>query len=217
MLRRFKQPKIAPVSARLLAGAVDAVTVLPVVLGAGGCALYFVTRRRRRARGGAGDDADEIERWLSKPQVEWGVRVFGLVSEVAMRNSRGPGARIVGIRRADARTGGPVTVRSALIHYAVGHGSGAAVKQLTSAATKGQSARIKAIQPELREVQRAHAGDPEAAQQATMKLYRDHRINPLNSCGFLLAQLIVMNAPALFTERSQTLADRIAGIVVVEV
>ncbi len=50
-----------------------------------------------------------------------------------------------------------------------------------------------------------------------MKLYRDHRINPLDACGWTLAHLIVMTAPALFSERKQTLPDRIAGIITVEV
>ncbi len=103
-------------STRLFAATVDAVIFLPVVFGAGGYAVHVVTSRRRRA-GRSADDGDEFQRWLSTPQLAWGFRVFGLVSEVAMRNSRSPGARIVGIRRADARTGGPVTVRSALIRY----------------------------------------------------------------------------------------------------
>ncbi|MBV9820319.1 MAG: hypothetical protein JOZ07_18460 [Solirubrobacterales bacterium] len=44
----------------------------------------------------------------------FGLQALGLVAAVAARNWRGPGQRLLGIRRIDARTQGPVTVRSAL-------------------------------------------------------------------------------------------------------
>jgi hypothetical protein len=89
----------------MFAATVDAVIFLPVVFGAGGYAVHVVTSRRRRA-GRSAEDGDEFQQWFSTPQVAWGFRVFGLVSEVA-RQRRSPGAAV-----RLTRAGGKVAVRA---------------------------------------------------------------------------------------------------------
>jgi YidC/Oxa1 family membrane protein insertase len=50
---------------------------------------------------------------------------------------------------------------------------------------------MQAIQPHIKELQRKHKDDRAKAQQETMKLYQEHRVNPFASCLPLLLQLPV--------------------------
>src|ERR1700722_15244101 len=56
----------------------------------------------------------ELPRWLFRTTT-----AVGQAAAVPARNWRGPGSRVLGTRMADLRTGGPVSVRSALIRAAV--------------------------------------------------------------------------------------------------
>jgi YidC/Oxa1 family membrane protein insertase len=44
------------------------------------------------------------------------------------------------------------------------------------------SVAMQAIQPHLKELQVRHKGDPQRLQQETLKLYREHKVNPLGGC-----------------------------------
>lgn len=55
------------------------------------------------------------------------------------------------------------------------------------------SMAMQAIQPEIKAVQERHKQDPQRLQQETMKLYKEHQVNPLGGC---LPMLIPM--PVLF-------------------
>lgn len=50
---------------------------------------------------------------------------------------------------------------------------------------------LQAMQPHVKELQRKHKDDRNKLQQETMKLYQEHRVNPLASCLPLLLQLPV--------------------------
>jgi YidC/Oxa1 family membrane protein insertase len=51
------------------------------------------------------------------------------------------------------------------------------------------TAAMQALQPKIKELQRKHKGDKQKLQQETMKLYQEHRVNPLASCLPTLLQL----------------------------
>ncbi|MFV9507396.1 MAG: YidC/Oxa1 family membrane protein insertase [Oscillochloridaceae bacterium umkhey_bin13] len=51
------------------------------------------------------------------------------------------------------------------------------------------SRRMQELQPMIKELQRKHGKDAQKLQEETMKLYRDHKINPVGGCLPLLLQL----------------------------
>ena len=114
---------------------------------------------------------------------------------------------------ADARTGGPVTVRSALIRRWAQRATGAGLQPLAKHATKRSTERLQALQPQLKELQRAHADDKAAQQQALMRFYQEHNVDPLRSCAPTLLALVAPSLTELFPARRQSLPDRLAGIV----
>ena len=53
---------------------------------------------------------------------------------------------------------------------------------------------LSKLQPKIKELQERHKGDKQALGQATMQLYKEHKINPLSGCLPLLIQLPVLIA-----------------------
>lgn len=53
---------------------------------------------------------------------------------------------------------------------------------------------MQAIQPKVKELQKKYKGNKEKAQQETMKLYREHGVNPLGGCLPLLLQFPLLVA-----------------------
>ena len=129
--------------------------------------------------------------------------------EVALRNRRRPGARVLGLRRVDARTGGPVSVRSAVIHTAVE----AAWSVLNRRVRRPFTERVRAAHAELDEMRRSHGGELEPRQR--MDVYKRHGVRPASSLGRTLLDMAPPYLAALWSPRNQTLPDRVAGIVVV--
>jgi hypothetical protein len=158
---------------------VDAVVGLPALLGLGfaGAALPAIYSRMKRGgsrpRLADGPDADEkagrrlpssasSRRWL----------LAGSLIALPGRNWRGPGARVVGLRRVEARTGGPVTIRSALIRFAVTTAWSELIGQLNRPAGQRLRERGQAIHSEMHDLLDEHAGDPKAQQQAISDRYK---------------------------------------------
>ena len=81
----------------------------------------------------------------------------------------------------DVHSGGPVSARSALVRHLAQRAIRAGLGALARPMTKRSNERLQALQPELKELQRAHADDKEAQQEALMRFYRDHNVNPLRS------------------------------------
>lgn len=135
---------------------------------------------------------------------------------VANRNWRGPGFRVVGLRRVDARTGGIVSVRSALIGVSFDQVWQVATRPLFGSRARHQRDRVSALGPQLRAVERKYADDPQARQRAVMEFYKANTVSPFAGCGWQLAgpvvsQLII----ALGSRGGRTVRDRITGISVV--
>ncbi|WP_425514021.1 membrane protein insertase YidC [Clostridium frigoris] len=60
------------------------------------------------------------------------------------------------------------------------------VKQLRSTAKMG------AIQPEMKKVQAKYKSDPQKAQQEVMKLYKENGVNPMGGCLPMLVQMPIL-------------------------
>ena len=64
------------------------------------------------------------------------------------------------------------------------------ITPLTLKSTRGML-EMQRLQPELRRLQIEHKGDRQGLNEAMMKLYQEHKVNPLASCLPLLAQMPV--------------------------
>lgn len=64
------------------------------------------------------------------------------------------------------------------------------ITPLTLKSTRGML-EMQRLQPELRRLQMEHKGDRQALNEAMMKLYQEHKVNPLASCLPILAQMPV--------------------------
>ena len=124
----------------------------------------------------------------------WGptLTVFSFVTEVLGRNGRGPGApaRAGRVEPPLFRTGGPVTVRSALI--------GSSVRVVT---TPLQVAAVTAVQNRRQERTRTAEPGPQFSTSA--------------GCLAPLTVTVAPHLPALLAPGHRSLSDRAAGIVVV--
>lgn len=82
------------------------------------------------------------------------------------------------------------------------------VKVITFPLTQKQIKSAKAIQdiqPELKKLQEKHKNDKEKLNEETMKLWQEHKINPLAGCLPLLVQFPVLIAMFRLLQDSQTL------------
>jgi hypothetical protein len=154
-------------------------------------------------------------KWEPSPRLFRTIGALGQAAPVPGRNWRGPGSRLLGTRLADARTGGPVSVRSAFIITAVSAIQQEAIRPLIRRAVSRMNARSAALKPRIDEVRRATAGDARAQQRALMDLYKAEGVNPLGGCLSPLAAGFAFNLPALWSPRHQTIGERLAGVVVV--
>ncbi len=68
---------------------------------------------------------------------------------------------------------------------------------------------LQKIQPLLKELKEKHKDDPQKMQQETMRLYREHKVNPMGGCLPLLVQMPVLWA--LFYVFRMTIEFRGAG------
>jgi hypothetical protein len=135
--------------------------------------------------------------------------------EVGTRNRRGRGYRILGLRQVDARTGGPVSIRSAFVSAAVKKTWSRSIRVLVRQLNREHDNRAATIDAELEQARDAHAGDPEAMRRAAAEVYRRHGLNPMRACLPALASATLLVLPALWSPLNQTLPERIAGTIVI--
>jgi len=137
---------------------------------------------------------------------------------LALKNREDQGRTVRGsrIRRVDLRTGGPITVRGALIHFVATIAVDETKQLAKSELKKRRGARIKALYPRLDQLRREHEGDQAGLEAAWAALLAQHRLSTVKA---VLLQSIVGEAfrvvPILLTPRHQTLPDLLAGIVTV--
>lgn len=211
---------IASLRRRLLATLIDLGLTLSMAAALGAAAVKLYPFYRRRRSPGRAPGASERD-LLAKRGLDLASRhrraiwAFSLIASVRTRNWRGPGARMLRIRRVGGSDGGPVGVRSALTRFAFEESWKALSRRLHQPAEDRSQQRIGALEPELRRLQEEYAGDSDARQRATMDFYEANNVNPLSSCGRQLPMIFAAQATALWSKRNQSLADRLAGTVVI--
>lgn len=212
--------EIASLRRRSLASLIDTVVLLlPIALAAGGGVWLYMSYLRRRS------DEDDSQfdfaerlpfRHLGEPRWRFAMWGAGLAIEIGLRNWRSPGARAMGLRRVDARAGGPVTVRGVLMRNAVDTASSELNRWVQRPFQERVAERQRALRAELMEVRRAQGDDDEAELRARVnEAQRRHNLSPWGSCGRGLLGLLPKYLPALWSARNQTLPDQVAGIIVV--
>jgi len=135
---------------------------------------------------------------------------------VASRNWRSPGYRLLGLRRVDARTGGAISVRSALAGFLLGRAQQATAGRLLLSRMRRVHDRVSGLEPELEAIKRTYATDPEGRQRAVSELYRTHVIRPTTLWGWWLAGPILSQLVlALGIRDGRTVYDRLTGTTVV--
>lgn len=236
--------RVASLRERLLAGLVDAVLVVLGVgavagLTVGGVSVYA------RFRGGFGEndahtedaaprdfarDGDDVDderdrsvglhqqapAFLQSPLQRAALRGASAGLAVASRNWRSPGRRLVGLRRVDARTRGPVRVRSVLIGALVSEVQQAASRRLFQSQANRERDRLGKLAPRLKEIDHAYGTDLHARERVRMEFYKANRVNPLAGCGWRIAgPMLVQLTLATAIRDGRTAYDRLTGTIVV--
>lgn len=124
----------------------------------------------------------------------------------------------MGIRRVDANTGGPVSLRGVVRCQLLMQLWGSAVTvPIQRRAMRRHAERTRAVAPLVERAEQQNAGDREAVQRAVMGVYREHNITLFGGCLWpLVSQTVVTQLPALWSPQKQTLPDRLAGAIVVK-
>jgi uncharacterized RDD family membrane protein YckC len=193
--------RIASPWRRLASAVVDGSILVSVV---GGAIVAWVKLRGDRSSGLRSTGA-----WTRA------VDLAGPALAVPSRNARSPGRRLMGIRAVDARTGGPVTVRTVIIRNAVQIIEKAALREARRPGEAGAQARHDALKSRRDEIRREYANDPEGERRAMRELYRDNAANPLMSCAPFLIAGVADQLAMFVTPRRQTLHELLTGTIVV--
>ncbi len=156
------------------------------------------------------------EQFLQSPHLRAALVGAGAGVAVANRNWRSPGFRLVGLRRVDARTGGPVRVRSVLTGVLFDQARQAAARQLFRSRVHRQRDQLSELAPKLKEIERKHAGDQPERRRAVKEFYEANGVKPFAGCGWQLtgpAFSQVVFAAAIRDGR--TVYDRLTGTTVI--
>jgi hypothetical protein len=174
-----------------------------------------------------GDDLDDhndrpggiqhgIPEFLQSPLVHAVVEGASAGLAVANRNWRSPGFRVLGLRRVDACTGGPIGVRSVVVGMLFDRVRQAATRQLFRSRARRARDRLSELAPKLTEIEREHATDPQARQRAVAEFYKANAVHPSAGCGWqlagpMLSQLVL----AIAIRDGRTVYDRLTGTIVI--
>jgi hypothetical protein len=197
---RAADPDVATIPRRAVAGTVDGVLL---VLGWGGGVAAIVWRRS------SGEWSPPDRRAVIA--LGWAMRGGALL----LRNRRTPGQRLLGIRRVDARAGGPVSLRAAIVKQLWDLGYQRLWRPLTSRASRPQAERNAEARRRAEESRTAHPGTTQQIEEEAVTIHWTGGgcVTPL------LAGIVagwVMPLTALGSPRRQTIADRMSGTVFVK-
>jgi hypothetical protein len=152
------------------------------------------------------------------PAREWRMRpeLVGVTlgMRIERRNRQSYGQKMMRIRRVDAANGGPVTVKSAALHYLVsGPLLGVPALRATGRALERRRERLEALEPELAELRRMHADDPAKLLRETNKLYNENKANPLTTLALGVGVPIAAHIACIVVlPKHQSLPDLAAGV-----
>ncbi|MGH2887090.1 MAG: YidC/Oxa1 family membrane protein insertase, partial [Solirubrobacteraceae bacterium] len=178
-----------------------------------------------RSRGG-GDLDDQGDRsrgsqhrtgeFLQSSLVRAALQGAGAGLAIANRNGRSPGFRLVGLRRVDAHTGGPISVRSVLIGVLFDQARQATTRALFRSRAHRERDRLRELAPKLKEIQHKYEADRQAQQRAVKEFYKANQVNPLTGCGWLVAGSILSHLVlAIAIRNGRTAYDRLTGTIVI--
>jgi hypothetical protein len=132
---------------------------------------------------------------------------------------RSPGARAVGIRLVDARTGGEPDPWQVLVRASTRWLWRYATEHLVPWPKVHSPCEDETFRSAVEEARRRHADDPDALQMALMRTYEEHRVNPVAiSCLPVYLRVLLtltIELPALWTPLKQGLPDKFARTVVI--
>lgn len=212
--RRRGGSRVAPVRHRVVVSLIDVtLALLAGILAIGAYAGAAAMLGRKEAPGIR--SLPEITR---SKRARIALRVCAFVLNVLLTGRRGPGSRIVGIRLVDARTGGPVSLRQAILRVGARQGWELMVRRLTVRLGKAERLEQPDLRSEIEALKREHGDDRDAFQHAMMEMYRENQVRPYTACLPALIQLplgVAIEAPALWTPLRQGLPDKLAGTIVI--
>ena len=136
---------------------------------------------------------------------------------IATRNWRSPGYKLLGLRRVDLRTGGPVSVRSAIVQSAVALALYQVNRELLRPWRLGSQRRLAAVQAEVDEFRRAHPDDldGDALKEAMEEIRKRHKLSAGRSCATPLLAGTAIQATMLASPLNQSPTERFARVVVI--
>ncbi len=142
--------------------------------------------------------------------------LFGVRAGLAVnyRHVRSPGFRVVGRRRVDAPTGGPIGVRSVLIGVLFDYARHSATRALLRSRERRTQDRTRPA-PELNEIKRKHASHPKVRKHAVMSFHKTSKVSPFAGYTWQVAVPILSEWVGRFaTCDGRTVYDRLTGTVV---
>jgi len=211
--------RIASWRRRLLASLIDLIVSVfaGLALIAGGVAWAFLRERAQSADKTV--DADAIRRagpWRLSVRQQAILWIASMALGVLGRNWRSPGFRLLRLRRVDVRTGGPVTIRSALIVQTCDRAWGAMSLRLTRGPLRRQRERSRERREALTEILLKCAGGPQRRQQAVASFLEENpSISSSTYLWPLLPEVLWRLLPALWVRQGRTVRDRVTGTAVV--
>jgi hypothetical protein len=137
------------------------------------------------------------------------------VVRVALRNVPTMGQRLMGIRRVNARTGGPISLPRALVRMLLAIAYGRAIHRLLAPLRERQEAAAQAAAAAMRDARRQHPDNHEAQFSAATEARAAQNVGPLSYWVTALIPILIEVAPEFFTRSRQPLSDWVTGIVVV--
>jgi uncharacterized RDD family membrane protein YckC len=195
-------PDVSSIPRRTLAGTIDVVLGAFVFAG-GGAAVAW--------RRGSSDEWS-LPQGRTVNAFGWALRATALL----LRNRRTPGQRLLGIRRIDARTGGPVPLWAAIVRQLFDLGFERLRRPAARRDVRRQSEKSAEAGRRIEELRAAHPGDTELIQEETIAIYHETGVScvPMLLKGVAIGSLVPLTA--LRSPRRQTIADRLSGTVIVK-
>jgi uncharacterized RDD family membrane protein YckC len=148
----------------------------------------------------------------------WRPALFGvgLADAILRRNRRTYGQAAMRLRRVDASTGGPVSIRSAIVRYVVSALISALAKRVTARANQRWRERLNALKPEIAELGRKHPEDLGPLLRDLWALARKRGADPFAPVKASIAtQTAAHFLCMLLAPKQQGLSDVVAGIATV--
>lgn len=176
---------------------------------------WRVERLRRPAYSGeARTDPEMLQKRVRRLVRVLGV--LGLPIAVLTEGRQGIGERVVGLRLADARTGGRISRRQAVVRIGALRAWQWATGRLTPAPKVHSNREHYLLNQRVEAARRAHPDDAEARQKALAEIFASERVAPGKTMLPILLRLALNVLPQLpvFSARNQSIPDILAGTVV---